>query len=466
MWRLPLRTLRCRTALRSVVPLYHYSSSPKNNHVQFDKRHTSAAYQAEFQKISILSKLINQSTPRGLEALEDVHEMMVEYTSLAAQDGVVRSISSNVTRALLQSARDCSVLLRKLPRRERDRITSHVYAHLKDYADHIAEDIIHKRAPRDLQTMGTLLALYELVDPTAGLVFFRTLGATEVTGSAMPCMIKAGCSLEEIKEAYNRASTKSDWVKAHMVRAYLEFDEPEAAIQLYDSIHTTNNKVSGKLDDLMIGEGPVDKAQEVFRKIDYAPRSPVMMRFLAHLWDVNKDLETQFKVFGRYLSLVLGTSEAPLIGPTQVVVQHIFAVHAQNVSELEKNIKRLARTYEKKTRAHTMLLNVILTELSRSTPTELDLAAKIMIEYGVEHDPVSYRVRLNALESVTFAEKKQLIHKLWNSRMAADSPLSALDWIALGRADNFGDTFHDLWEEQSRPFEKDIRNFQRSLARG
>lgn len=391
--------------------------------------------------------------------------MMFEYTNLASQGAVAKSISLQVTRALLQTARDCTVLLRRLPKRTRDNITNNVHDHLRDYADLISEDIIQKRLPRDLKTLGTLLALYETIDPQAGLVLFKELDAVEVTGSAMPCMLKAGWTLDQIQEAYERAPTKTDWIQAHMVRAYFEHGEPEAAMELYRSIDTHNGKITNKLDDLVIAEGPVEEAEKVLAKTHTAPRSFAMMQFLQRLWASNPDMGAQFKAFGRYLRLVLGTSEEPLVGPTRVLVEHIFKAHGNNVVAIELDLQKLARIYETRDGAHTFLLNVILTEMSRALPSELELATKIMIEYGAESDPVSYRVRLNALESVDFEEKSQLILNLWAARMELQAPLAALDWIALGRSDKFGGLFKELWQAAGQPFHRDIMTFQRSYFR-
>lgn len=463
MWRIPLKN--AVLLRRSPVFVRDLATGRARPQPLVNMNHVPAAFQTEYKKISVLSKLINQSNPESLGALEDVHEMMFEYTNLVSQGAIAKSISLQVTRALLQTARDCNVLLRRLPKRSRDTITGKVYQHLREYASQISEDIIQKRLPRDLKTLGTLLALYETIDPQAGLVLFKELDAVEATGSAMPCMLKAGWTLDQIKEAYERAPTKTDWIQAHMVRAYFENGEPEAAMELYRHMDTHNSKIMNKLDDLIIAEGPVVEAQKVLAKTITAPRSFAIMRLLERLWDSEPDMTAQFKVFDRYLQLVLGTSEEPLVGPTRVLVQHIFKAHGQDVQAIEANLQKLARLYESRGGAHTFLLNVILTEMSRAIPTELDLATKIMVEYGAETDPVSYRVRLNALESVDFEEKPQLVLSLWEARMGLQAPLAALDWIALGRSDKFGSLFNPLWQAAGQPFYRDVMTFHRSYLR-
>lgn len=436
-----LQTLTCTLKTRSVfknwnkfsINCYHsvkrrnlYSLGPT-----LDTQTVSKAFEPEILQLQSHAALLNQMHASGLAELSDVKPMMLIYHQLVSRGAASVAVIRPVVRALARSAKDCSSVLRQMPAQNRVHVKETIFKNLLSYCNEVATDVIEGHIPFDTMTVGTLLSAYEQIDPQLGVKFYEKLGAHEVTGSAIPCYIKAGAALSEIEKVYKIAPRKHPRIIANFAWACLIRGDVERALALREQIIDPPLSVRQFMLDLFVGDAPLTLADAEFANTDIAPHPAAMARYLALRFEAIPDLADQLRLFSRYITLTAAYPETRFKTLTYEVVDRVLNQHNTWSTAAAKDLTALFQAYHRA--SSSVFLNIVLTLVSQHWRGEKEPVLVLLRAYGSEDSPVSIRVRLNALAGLEFESKEATIKKLWAIREAQGN-VGHLDFQALKRA--------------------------------
>lgn len=417
------------------------------------------AFQRENEALKFHSTLFNQTTPQDLASLKDVTTMMNIYSTLHQNDAVSSDALRNIGKALSRTAKDCSIVLKKLPKKEKSKIKSQISRQLVAYCDEIAQHMVNGSIGYDLQTVGLLLSTYEVLAPEKGVAFYLESNATDATGSVIPCMVKANAPLSVIESAFENTPTKTERLRANMAWAYLMRDEPEKAVEMRDTIVDPVPSVQEFLLGAFVGDAPVELARETFNNAQIPPHQSAMIRFLPKAWAENPSVDDQLDLFRRYVELSRGLPESTFKPVTWCVISTVLSAHKTFDEAALKDLVKLTSSYQQFPQQR-IFLNTLLTHASRLWPGNQDVILPIWKSYDLDSlDEVTCRVLLNSLYQLELDKKAELVRALWEKRLALQTPLDQYDWLALGKADM--DFARDLWIENGMPAQKNLWRYFR-----
>lgn len=459
------------------------------------------AFNPELTTADMHCTLLNQTSPSQLLALTDVKPMMGIYNHLVAQSSShtaelspAQLIVRKVSKALHQTAKDSSLALRSLPLSVRAPQQQILFDKLTSALEVVSESIVANRVSADEATLTQLFSAYEIVNPLAGTAFYRELVSAynegkltlndqpqrlDGIGAVIQCMLKSDTPIEEIvgvvqTECGGDLSVAPRWTLANLALALLKHHKVTNAQHIFNLLMSEREILPPKLEsfllDAFIGDAPFSIALDVFIEYpDHVPHHSAMTRMLERAFLSEVNIEDQISLFSSYLSRLALPSEFEIKTVSSTVVASVLNANSQQQPEdIIPAIEEICAVYEQKMREHTVLLNILLTEISSRWP-QVDEARKLVLavlkNYGPEDDQnvVSIRVRLNALSALSDAGG--MIEELWESRTSLGMPpLIKLDWLALVRACRGSYQFRTKWDAAGRPFESDVRRFSR--ARG
>lgn len=454
------------------------------------------AFGPELSTVEMHCTLLNQTSPLQLLALSDVKPMISIYNQLVTQSSAqditmspAQLIVRKVSKALQQTARDSSFALRSLPLSQREPQQKHLFLQLTSALDSIAQSIVNNKISADEATLTHLLSTYEIVDPVAGTAFFRELvsahkegklkysgpaGTLHGIGAAIQCLVKSNTPIEEIVSAVQTEcggdlSSAPRWTLANLAWAFLKYDKVANAHHILNLILSEREILSPKILafilDAFIGDAPLDLALETFiEHQDHVPHHASMTRMLQRAFLGEVVLEDQISIFSNYLDRLRLPSELQIKMVSSTLIANVLNCKSQqDPNDILPAIIKICDVYDRKMPQHTVLLNILLTEITSRWP-HVDEARKLVLavldNYGPEdmQDCVSLRVRLNALSTLSACNEK--IEELWQLRTGFGMPpLIKLDWLALARAYRGSQLFRGKWEAEGRPYESDVRRF-------
>lgn len=473
----------------------------------------------EIKELVKHSKLFNQTSPRALLELRDVRPMMTLFSKISELGGG-DLVASETVRALCFSARDSTYALRRMPFSERAPNQETLFQNLRQAGLEVCNAIENDKTSPDQSVINGLYSLFEKVDPSAGVALFKKLGTLReqaVPGSELatrlsllthehlvPCIVKAAVPLEELERLAPLIGT-SDAGKAYLAWGYLKYGNVAKAKEIFDDLIVHLDRLTSKLSayllDAFVGDAPPPLAIDVFTTFkSHVPHPMSVSRMLRHtieaadLAGINSTLPLPLKtdlknceakqlvtsLYFEYISRLAVPNDMDVKSATLEFITCLLA--DGDIAYLQELLPTLIKTYESKFETTELLMNVILSRVSKlvtvgsvsdrryrnnnhdsiASPKIQDFIRGILnVFFGQPNPtPIGCRVQLSALRNLPLQDAEVFAESVWQIRQGLPQPIETLDLVALGNAVGKTQFFYDQLKSLDRDdsFQVKIRN--------